>query len=294
MSSSKTIIELIRFELVQAIAQRRILALIALYFMVIGALSWAWLWFNDFIEKQWAERNIEADGLSGELLLQMVKDQLFERFVGFVGEDIPGGIASLYQEHPIAFLLMLGVTLFLPSLVVTATFDHGLENLRNRVFHFYSLRVTRNEFYIAHFLSALILTFIPATLGILALIVVNVYQFGNLGLLSLEGFLRLEAVALILIAYTQSWVFLTKHFARSSMTALIFCVTLLLFLSMLPWLADHWVVLKPLELFTKARWEDGLWSDNLIVFIQSLGGLFAVSLVPNLTAWALWKRKSLA
>ena len=294
MNSFKTVIELIRFELVQALAQRRILAVISLYFVVIGALSWSWLWFNEFIERQWTERNIEAEGLTGELLLQMVKEQLFERFVGFVGEDIPGGIATLFQEHPIAFLLMLGVTLCIPALVVTATFDHGIENLQNRVFHFYTLRVTRDEWYLAHYLSALILTFIPATLGIVTLILVNVYQFGNLGLLSLEGFLRLEAVSLVLIIHTQSWIFLTKHFARSSMTALILCVSTLLFLSMTPWLADHWLVLQPLEYLTKAPWEDGLWSDNIIVFTQSLGSLLAASTLPILTAWALWKRRSLA
>ena len=294
MNPIRTVIELIRFELIQALAQRRILAVISLYFIVIGALSWSWLWFNKFIEEQWTERNIEADGLTGELLLQMVKDQLFERFVGFVGEDIPGGIATLFQEHPIAFLLMLGVTLFLPALVVTATFDHGIENLQNRVFHFYTLRVTRNEWFVAHYLSALALTFIPATLGIIALILVNVYQFGNLGLLTLEGFLRLEIVALALIVHTQSWVFLTKHFARSSMTALILCVSALVFLSMVPWLADHWVLLRPIEYLTKSPFEDGLWSNNLVVFIQSIGGLLAVSSLPGFAAWALWKRRSLA
>ena len=294
LHSLKTVTELIRFELLQSVAQRRILAVISLYFLVIAALSWSWLWFNDFVEEEWTKRNIESDGLTGELLLDMVKDQLFERFVGFVGQDIPGGIAILYQEHPIAFLLMLGVTLFLPALVVTATFDHGLENIQNRVFHFYALRVTRNEWFIAHYSSALILTFVPATLGIITLIVVNVYQFGNLGLLSIEGFLRLEAVALVLILYTQSWIFLTKSFARSSMTALILAVVCILSLSLTPWLAEHWVILTPLELLTKSRWEDGLWSDNSIVFIQSIGGLGAISLVPTLIAWFVWQRRSLA
>ena len=294
MNQLKTVIELVRFELLQALAQRRILAVISLYFIVIGVLSWTWLWFNEFIESQWAERNIEADGLSGELLLQMVKDQLFERFVGFVGEDIPGGVATLFSEHPIAFLLMLGVTIFLPALVITATFDHGIENLQNRVFHFYTLRVTRNEWFIAHYFSAFILTFIPATLGIMTLIVVNVYQFGNLGLLSVEGFLRLEAVALVLIVHTQSWIFLTKHFAKASMTALILCVSTLLFLSVVPWLADHWAILVPIEYLTKAPWEDGLWSDNLVVFTQSIGGLLTVSALPTAAAWLLWNRRSLA
>ena len=294
LNSFKTVVELIRFELIQAVAQRRILAVISLYFLVIAALSWSWLWFNNFVEEEWAKRNIESEGLTGELLLDMVKDQLFERFVGFVGEDIPGGIATLYQEHPIAFLLMLGVTIFLPALVVTATFDHGLENIQNRVFHFYALRVTRNEWFLAHYISALILTFIPATLGIFTLIIVNVYQFGNLGLLSAEGFLRLESIALVLIIYTQSWIFLTKSFARSSMTALILAVACLVSLSLTPWLADHWLILSPFELLTKSRWEDGLWSDNTIVFIQSLGGLSAISLVPTTLAWLLWKRRSLA
>ena len=77
-------IELIRFELIQAVAQRRILAVISLYFLVIAALSWSWLWFNSFVEDEWSKRNIESEGLTGELLLDMVKDQLFERFVGFV------------------------------------------------------------------------------------------------------------------------------------------------------------------------------------------------------------------
>ena len=34
-------------------------------------------------------------------------------------------------------------------------------------------------------------------------IIVNVYRFGNLGLLSAEGFLRLESIALVLIIYTK-------------------------------------------------------------------------------------------
>ena len=179
----------------------------------------------------------------------MVKDQLFERSL-ICRRRYPRGYRTLYQEHPIVFLMMLGVTIFLPALVVTATFDHGLENIQNRVFQFYALRVTRIEWVLAHYISALILTFIPATLGIFTLIIVNVYQFGNLGLLSAEGFLRLESIALVLIIYTQSWIFLTKSFARSSMTALILAVACLVSLSLTPWLADHWLIPSPFELLT--------------------------------------------
>ena len=57
---------------------------------------------------------------------------------------------------------MLGVTLCIPALVVTATFDHGIDNLQNRVFHFYTLRVTRDEWYLAHYLSATCSHFRPS------------------------------------------------------------------------------------------------------------------------------------
>ena len=54
-------------------------------------------------------------------------------------------------------------------------------------------------------------------------------------------------------------------------------------------------VLRPLEYLTKAPWEDGLWSDNLVVFCSklrlSLGSKYTL---PIFIAWLLWKRRSLA
>ena len=75
------------------------------------------------------------------------------------------------------------------------------------------------------------------------------------------------------------------------MTALILAVSCLLSLSLLPWLAEYWPMLSPLELLTKSRWEDGLWSDNIVVFIQ-FGRTFRISLIPTSIAWLTWKRRS--
>ena len=293
MHTLRTIAELVRFELVQAIVQRRLLGILALYSLVITALCWSWITFNEYIRDEWRDQNIGDSTLTSDMLLVMVKEQLLERFIGYIGGEIPGGVAHIYTSEPIALVMMIGFTLLLPSLVLITTFDHGLANLQNRVFHFYTLRVTRTEWFVAHFLSAVCLTFIPAFLGGLALVLVNISQFGALGRLSVDAVIRLTLVGLSLILYTQGWIFLTKHFAKTSMMALILAVMVSIGLAITPWLGEEWPALAAIGWFTKANWIDGLWSGNYTVFLQSVGGIIALGLLPTIVAFSLWKRRSL-
>jgi len=293
VDSLKTIAELVRFELVQAIVQRRLLGIFALYSLVIAALCWSWIAFNDYIREEWRSQNIGDSSLTSDMLLVMVKEQLFERFVGYIGGETPGGVAAIYTSEPIALVIMVGFTLLLPSLVLITTFDHGLANLQNRVFHFYTLRVTRTEWFIAHFLSALCLTVVPTIVGGLALVFVNISQFGGIGALSVDAVTRLTLVGFALILYTQGWIFLTKHFARTSMMALILAVSCSICLTIAPWLSEQWPLLAPLDWLAKSRWVDGLWSENYAVFLQSVGGIMALSLIPMSASFILWKRRSL-
>lgn len=264
MTSIAVIVEILRHELWAIVRTKRIIAYLGVYLgaAVVGALAYV----STLAEiERFAQGGQKAAGMGG-LREQMLINPLLQKAMSFL---MPGGdlvVADVFQNSLLMPPILWASLVFLPILILLASFDHLAADIESRALCYRLIRVSRWEWVVGKILAQVTLFSVLCILASMALVLVARSRLESLDLG--HTFAGLLYVWGLLLPYGFCYVGIIAFasvLAGRPYTAFVVSLGLLFLLRAFYWTdvfsADGpYSPLRLLRFLSPATYHDGLWA----------------------------------